>query len=305
MGLRRMTRWDEHVRRDNGQGSIHRWRDRWRGYLSSDSGKRKYVYGRTEGEVRMKLDKARGERDGGVLVTGRSPKLATYLAGWLEDSVKPSVRPWTYKGYEALVRVHIVPELGNVTLEKLTPQHVQRLMNKKLQQGLAPKTIQYMRGVLRTALGQAHRWGMVSRNVAALVDGPRVERKVIQPFGPEEAEKLLAAAENDRLGALYSVALAMGLRQGEAFGLRWEDVDLSEGVVHVRHQLQRLNGQVQLVEPKTARSGRTWSSPPRSFANFAIIATFRTRSASWPGTAGSKPAWCSRRRSGPPWMALT
>ncbi|MGH7876579.1 MAG: site-specific integrase [Candidatus Dormibacteraceae bacterium] len=116
-------------------------------------------------------------------------------------------------------------------------------------------------GVLRTALGQAQRWGLVARNVAELVDGPRVERHEIRPFDPAEARAFLAAVATDRLSALYSVAFTMGLRQGEALGLRWMDVDLETGTLHVRHQLQRIDGNLQLVPLKTTRSRRTLALP--------------------------------------------
>jgi len=250
-------------RRENNEGSIHFWTNRglWRGYVSVGGGKRKYVYGKTRQEARDKLaDALRAQRQG-TLVVGPRHTLKQYLTAWLRDTVQPSVRPWTYKGYEVLVRVHIVPELGNVALDKLTPQHVQALMNRKLGAGVAPKTVQYMRGVLRTALEQALRWGLVSRNVAALVDGPRVERSVRAVLDADMARVLVEAARADRLGALYVVALALGLRQGEALGLRWSDVDFGGGLLHVRHQLQRVSGSAELVPPKTARSRRTLPMP--------------------------------------------
>jgi integrase len=95
-----------------------------------------------------------------------------------------------------------------------------------------------------------------------LVDGPRVERYEIQPFTPEEARRFLEGIKGHRLEALYSVALTMGLRQGEALGLRWQDVDLEMGYLRVDKQLQRQNGIFQLVEPKTPRSRRTIVMPP-------------------------------------------
>jgi len=98
--------------------------------------------------------------------------------------------------------------------------------------------------------------------VADLVDGPRVEGYEIQPFTLGEARVFLDAVRGDRLEALYSVALTMGLRQGEALGLRWEDVDLETGTLHVRHQLQRVAGQLRQVPVKTARSRRTLAIAP-------------------------------------------
>jgi integrase len=188
--------------------------------------------------------------------------VGSFLQQWLREVAKPSVRPWTYHGYEVHVRLHISPVLGTLALERLEPIHVQSLINRKLKDGLSPKTVRYIRGTLRTALNQAVRWGLVARNAAALVDGPRVPAHEIQPFSPDEARTFLAAAKGHRLEALYSVAMTLGLRQGEALGLRWRDVDLQMGYLRVARQLQRFDGVFQLVEPKTARSRRTIVMPP-------------------------------------------
>jgi integrase len=138
------------------------------------------------------------------------------------DTAARRVRPWTLKGYESVIKVHINPMLGKSRLDRLSPQQVQAFVNRKLRDGLAPKTVLGILGVLRNALRLAERWSLVSRNVAALVDPPRIERTEIQPLTLAEARTMLEAARSDRLGALYSVALSMGLRQGEALGLRWQ-----------------------------------------------------------------------------------
>ena len=105
---------------------------------------------------------------------------------------------------------------------------------------------------------------------------PRVSHVEISPFGLEEARQFLAAIKGDRLEALYTVALALGLRQGEALGLRWEDVDLENGNISISHALQRIGGKLTLVEPKSTSSRRTIPLPP-----FAIVAlsTRHTRQA--------------------------
>src|SRR5207302_6583175 len=102
---------------------------------------------------------------------------------------------------------------------------------------------------------------MVSRNVARLVDRPRIERKPINPLTPDEARKFLREVRGHRLEALFSVALALGLRQGEALGLRWQDIDFAAGTIAVRNQLQRINGKLVLVAPKTEKSRRTLVMP--------------------------------------------
>ena len=190
--------------------------------------------------------------------------LSEYLNRWLYDVAKQRMRPMTWQGYEHLVRLHILPSLGRVRLAKLTPQHVQSLVTQKLREGhLAPRTIQYMHSVLRAALNQAVRWRMVHYNAAAMVSPPRPIHSEVKVLTPDEARRLLTTARGDRLEALYSVALALGLRQGEALGLKWSDLELEAGVLRVRRASQRIpHHGTQLVETKTARSRRTLVMPP-------------------------------------------
>jgi integrase len=197
----------------------------------------------------------------GTLSDARGLTVGEFLDQWLEEVARPRVRPWTLAGYEVHVRLHLKPVIGSVQLDKLSPMHVQQLINQKLAAGLKPKSVRYIRGTLRTALGHAVQWGLIARNPAALVRGPRVEQFEIKPFTPAEARSLLHALKGERLEALYSVALTMGLRQGEALGLRWQDVDLELGYLRVSKQLQRIDGRLQLVEPKTIRSRRSLAMP--------------------------------------------
>ncbi len=244
------------------EGTIVQRKDgRWAAAISVGGRRRKWFYGTRE-EVRRKMTAALHAIDSGNLADARGLTLAAFLKQWLDEIVKPSVRPWTYHGYEVHVRLHINPILGSIQLARVEPMHVQKLLNQKQREGMSPKSVRYIRGTLRTALNQAVRWGLVARNAAALVDGPRVPNFEIQPFTLDEARKFLAAAKGDRLEALYSVALTLGLRQGEALGLRWNDVDLQMGYVRVARQLQRVDGVFQLVEPKTTRSRRTIVMPP-------------------------------------------
>jgi integrase len=83
---------------------------------------------------------------------------------------------------------------------------------------LSPSTVKYLHAVLHRALEQALRWGLVARNVAGLVSPPRIEPDEVEAFTPEQARTFLDAIGGHRLEALYSVALAVGLRQGEALG---------------------------------------------------------------------------------------
>lgn len=232
--------------------------------LGWDGGKRKrkYFYARTEADVLAKLALARADQLRGKDINPDRISVADFLKQWLEDDVRPNVEPRTYESYESIVRLHLIPELGRHQLVKLTPRHVQTLLRVKRDAGLSPRTVAYIRAVLRIALSRAERWELVPRNVADLVDTPKQRRIEITPWTPEEAMRFLEVAHQDRLGALFTVALAIGLRKGEALGLRWDDVDLENRRLIIRHQLQRTKAHgLVLKAPKTDRSRRSIALP--------------------------------------------
>jgi integrase len=148
-------------------------------------------------------------------------------------------------------------------LTGLSPARLQRFYRAKLDAGLSPRTVQYMHATLHRALDRATKWGLVPRNVTEAVDAPRPARREIQPLSPEQARRLLSEARGDRFEALYVLALTTGLRQGELLGLRWEDVDLDSGRLHVRRTLIT-GGKLTFGQPKTARGRRSVALAPQT-----------------------------------------
>lgn len=259
-------------RRANHEGSVRQRADgRWEAIISLPDGRRKSIYGKTQEVVVRRKTELLGSVQQGLPVPDGRTTVGQFLRLWLSDVARPTIRPRTFESYEMIVNLHLIPAFGKVRLSKLGPQDVQTYMNRKRKEGLSPKTVVNHRAVLRRALGQALKWGLVARNVATLVDPPRVTRHEIEPLSLEEAEKLLQAVRGHRLEALFTVALALGLREGEALGLCWKDVDLDGGMLLVRRQLQRLKGElvdgkrqrgrVVLAETKTDRSRRTIALP--------------------------------------------
>lgn len=248
------------------EGSIYRRKDgRWAGAISlgylGGTLKRKTVYGTTRKEVQERMTRLLHEKQSGLPVVGEKQKLGEFLADWLENWVKPTVKPKTFSSYADTVRLHLVPSLGRVTLTKLTPQHVQAMLNERLGSGLSARTVAYIRSVLGIALARALKLGLVHRNVVDLVDRPNVARCEIQPLTVEQSRALLVAAKDHRLGALFSVALALGLRKGEALGLRWTDVDFDAASVVISGALQRIGGSLVRTETKNNASRRMLRVP--------------------------------------------
>src|SRR6202521_987392 len=144
---------------------------------------------------------------------------------------------------------------------------------------------------------------MVSRNVARLVDRPRIQRKPINPLTPDEGRRFLAAIRGHRLEALFSVALALGLRQGGALGLRWEDIDSSAGTLGVCHQLQRIDGKLTLVPPKTERSPRTLVMPPMIVERLREHEKRQVAERLWSGSKWQEDGLVFANRAGGPTQA--
>jgi len=253
-------------RRGNSEGSIYERADgRWTASIdlgySGGRRRRKAFYGATRREVADKLTAALRARQQGLPIVGERLTLAAFLTRWLEDSARPTLRPRTFASYKMIVDHHLTPAFGRLPLAKLAPDAVQRYLNDKRASGLSARSVQYHHAVLRRALNQAERWGLVPRNVARLVSPPRVEHPEPQPLTPEQARAFLAAVSEDRLAALYALALGLGARQGELLALTWADVDLAGHTVSIRRTLQRYDGDWHLDPPKTERSRRTIALP--------------------------------------------
>jgi integrase len=249
-------------KRGQNEGSIFQRADgRWCAMLNlgwhDGKLKRKSFYGASAEEVRKQLTAAQKARDDGQPILTDGQTVAQFLADWLENTVKPNAQPRSYEKFSDAARLHVVPTLGRVKLDKLSPQQVQKLLNQKLESGLAPQTVVGIRTMLRTALAQALKWGLVTRNVAALVDPPRIPESKVNALTPEQARALLAAAEGDRFEPIFVLALNCGMRRGEILGLRWQDVNFEAGVLRINQAVQRVRAGLAITELKTKRSRRS------------------------------------------------
>jgi integrase len=262
-------------KRGQNEGSIFQRESdgRWCGVLNlgweNGHRKRKYFYGATAAEVQEQLLKARSDHARGLPVAVERQTIAQYLDQWLEHTLKARAKPRSYESFSTIARLHINPAIGKIQLHKLTPQHIQRLLDEKSKEGLSPQTVTNIRTVFRSALSQAVKWNLVSRNSAALVDAPRIPQRKIEPLNPEHARKLLEVASGSRYEAIYTVALTLGLRRGETLGVRWSDIDLEGRALRVSQSVQRLStglkegrkSELRATETKTDGSRRTIALP--------------------------------------------
>jgi integrase len=255
------------LRRGQNEGSIYQRKDgRWEAIITIPAGdvgasKRQSFYGPTKKVARDKLNAAQRNIEELRQAKASNQTLGHYLAHWLENTATPRLRPSTIPSYRWLIEKHLTPALGHIQLRDLSAQDIEKVLNEKLAAGVSPRTVQYMRAVLRSALKTAERRRLVTRNEASLTDPPKQVRHEIRALNPGEAQRLLVAAKGERLEALYTVALMCGLRAGELFALRWTDIDFERGTLSVRATLQRIDGRHVLAEPKTAKGRRTLPLP--------------------------------------------
>jgi integrase len=257
-------------KRASGESSIYRDEDgRWHGFVSmgkKENGRRdrRHVSGAKRADVVAKVRAIEAKRDAGVIdAAGRAPTVGEWLDHWLDNIAARKVRARTLESYRSTVRLHLRPGIGHHRLDRLQPEHLERLYGALSDKGLSPASILRAHRVLSRALRVASQRAKVARNVATLVDPPTVKRpETALPLSAQEARKVMAAAQTHRNAARWTVALAVGLRQSEALALRWSDVDLDNGTLSVRRGLHRISGQgLVYEEPKADRSRRNLALP--------------------------------------------
>ncbi len=202
--------------------------------------------------------------DQGRLGVTSKATLAEFLATWLRDYASTKA-PKTFVTYGEMVHRHVVPRLGNVRLDKLTPAHFVALLTALRETPradgkgtLSPASVSAVYRMMRTALNVAVKWQVLSRSPLDGVDAPRVPRKEMKTFNVDEAQRFLAASADEglRWQALFTLALYTGARPGELRALRWEDVDLTAGTMAIQRHAQRLPGQGVVTGPTKTGSGR-------------------------------------------------
>ena len=188
---------------------------------------------------------------------------------WPPAMQPPRVRPSTWLSYQRNLERHVMPALGEVELQRLTPANLTGFYRLLLTSGrldgrggLSAKSVKNIHGALHPALKDAVRWGYVARNVADAADPPKVVMPEMQVWSPAQLRTFLTYVRDDRLYAAWMLFATTGMRRGEVAGLRWVDVDLAAGRVTPRKPRVEVNYKVHVSEPKTAKGKRSLALDP-------------------------------------------
>src|SRR5215472_410398 len=234
-------------RNPNMRSSIYEGTDgSWHGRITvgvRDDGRpdRRHVRGRTRSEVAAKVRVLERERDKGTMrKAGQRWTVASWLIFWVENIVAPPhVAENTHLGYKVDVNRHLIPGIGAHRLDRLAPEHVERLYAKLRHEGLNAGGVHHVHRTFRAALNESVRRGHLARNPVLLAKAPKLNEDEVDPYELPEIQRLLECAARRRNGARWALALALGLRQGEAIGLQWDSVDLDKGTIRIRRSRLR------------------------------------------------------------------
>jgi len=236
------------------------------------NGKRNQKWKSTKGtkkEAEALLARMLTELEDGVYIDAKKTSVSDYLDKWIV-SIKGSVSSTTYERYKQLCDKHLKPTIGNIALNKLQAIRISELYSVAMESGridgkggLSKQTVLHMHRVLKRALSQAVKWGLLSRNPCDAVDNiPKPSKKERLTFTTEETLSLLEQLNGNPLYLPVLIAVTTGMRRGEILGLRWKDIDLDKKRLYIRQIVieTRENG-LEVKQPKTDASSRTIALP--------------------------------------------
>lgn len=256
--------------RSDGEGSIYydKGRDRWVATYVTTWRDGKPVRTKRSAKSRAgaarKLTQLKEDIRGRRLPAGKTPTVAEWMTYWLREVVANRNKASTVAAYGTYVNRYIVPLLGGHKLDRLTPEHIEAAWRVLETAGcpgkvgakpLSSTSVHQAHVILSRALKVAMQRGYLTSNPATLMDAPPVRNAAMEVLTKAHAQAVVAAARETRNAARWTVAFTLGLRQGEALGLRWSDVDLERGVVIVRHSLGRVTGQGLVLGQVKSRKG--------------------------------------------------
>lgn len=272
-------------KRANGEGNIRKRKDgRWEGRYTAGrdpvTGKAIYknVLAKTQKECKEKLARALEENVKIDVVRSGKYTVAEWVRLWFETYSKPSIREQTAYYYNNYIEKHIVPGIGSIRLDKLTTLQIQQFYNKlktsgRVQRyehielkdkGLSNRFIRGVHGVLSSALEQAVKERLITSNPAEGCKLPKIEKKEMKVLLPEQIGAYLQEANKRGLLPAYYLELTSGLRRGELLALLWSDLDVENMTISVTKQVNRINGQLKVSQPKTSNSIRTIPIPKQA-----------------------------------------
>ena len=189
----------------------------------------------------------------GTYVASDKTTFGQYVADFLTTH-KDTYARTSWQRFESLSRIHVVPKLGDVLLQKLTATDLNKAYAAWRAAGLSGQTCVHHHRFIHRVLAQALREGRVKQNVATITSKPKASRREMRTLTTEEVGRLVATAAETPFAALVTVALASAARRGELLGAKWDDVDFARGTLAIRRSLEQTKAGIAEKTPKSGKS---------------------------------------------------
>ena len=243
------------AKRGNNEGSVQQLPSgSWRAQISVNGFRLGHTE-KTRAKVNAWLRKTQSEIEAGLNCDYAQFSYEDFLDSWL-TSIKPSLRSGTWYQYDMTCRRHILPYLGKHKLINLKPEHIQNLINNKLQSGTGVRTIEVIHTIIHNSLNHAIKLGAITRNPTNATTVPRQKIHEMKIFNEIEVSTFLNHTQGTRYESMYHLAIATGLRQSELLGLKWSDLDWEKKSLNVQRQLKRKHKKGDYFESPKTRNGR-------------------------------------------------
>ncbi len=242
-------------KRGRNEGSIYkRQNGTWRAQIYID-GDRLNFGAKTKSECLKWLREIQSQIDLGLNFKSGKVSLSDYLASWMSTH-EITLRDHTINRYKQLIRNYIDPDIGEIQLFKLHLSRVEQYYVELIERNVGVRTIREIHAILRKALNKAVTYGYIVRNPVQGAALPKYRHKEMQVLNESQVGQFLITAHSSPKRSLYHLAVITGMRQGELFGLQWDDLNWIRGEIQVKRQVQRVPRQPwKFVEPKT-KAGR-------------------------------------------------
>jgi integrase len=249
-------------RRGNGEGTLFKRKDgRWSAQVSmtlaNGATKRVCITLKSREAVKKRMHELLMQENNHIPYSEKDWTVAEYLDYWLRDVQKNHIRETTKSLYTFMIKKYIKPTVGNHKVRNLSVYDIRRAMDALTERGCSGRTLQKYLQILTTCLGCAMREELVARNVAQLVEKPKYKAKETMVWTAEQAALFLLVNRNHPQYIAFLLFLTYGMRRGEVLGLRYSDIDFDNGLIHVRQQIDRINGKIMARDLKTANSHRS------------------------------------------------
>jgi integrase len=245
-------------RAKNGQGHTYTFRNGYRTVIKQD-GRVITATGRTMTESKRNAQeklKRLQPLNKGLAEKGGALTLEEFIIPWMKERHQQEVAYSTFERYSQLIRCHINPLIGHVKLMELNKRHVDQMLSAMNLAGQSKRSQRQARAVLSVAMSGAVKEEILAFNPVANARKIKIEHFEFEPLKIEEVGRVIRSAETTQLKLRWTMALFYGLRQGEALGLRWRDIDFNTKTVQVTKQMQTIRGKRELVGLKTKSSRR-------------------------------------------------